>query len=220
MTTIAPRKLTPMPGRLFVQLDPERTQTDSGIHLPDEQSVPATQGVVTASGVPSFTAGARVALQYAAGSLLNVSDEAQPDGLVDVALGDIIAWHRRSVDTKNTVDPDLPESSLAREWHPVAGHVLLRPYSPAAVRASGIITWKNENFPRIWGHLLRVPHGEQLTYPDLQPGRMVVYARFSDELLGNDRRTTGEADLPVVVVPIEEIKAVMWNPVPATCDYE
>ncbi len=210
--------LRPQPGRMFIRIDTEKTSS-GGVILPDISVSPTTQGVIEAVGTIEHAdfVGQRVALVPATGAMLAVCNPnlQLPHDMLEIDEGDVLAtWDGDDF----CVYPDLlPADSIARRWVPIPNHVLMRPYSPVYAKKSGLIAWKNEKWPKIWGHLLCVPFDLLQTVPDAAPGALVVYSRYSDDLLGYDKRVDGAADLPVVVVSIEEVKLVI-DPAPVTLE--
>ena len=215
--------LRPMRGHLFVKLDDAKAPT--GLHLPDTYASVENTAVVLARGDDTTTEiGARVFLTPCTGASVGLSAPKfdLPESILDVEEDDVLAtFYERWEDVAMRVIPnfDIPNSSLAYHWVPIENHVLMRPYSPAGVYTGGIIAAKNEKFPRIWAHILTVPSATFDKYPDLVPGRMVVYSRFADELLGYDTRANGDKDLPVVIAPIEELRCTI-SPAPVTLEVE
>ena len=214
--------LKPMRGHLFVKLDDAKPPT--GLVLPDTYERVENKAVVLATGDDTHTpVGVSVFLTPACGVSLSVSAPKfdLPPSILDIEEDDVLAtyyedwaevWKRCRI-------VGVPSTSLAAHWVPIENHVLMRPYSPAGVYTGGIIAAKNEKFPRVWAHLLTVPVATFDRNPDLVPGRMVVYARYSDELLGYDTRANGDKDLAVVIAPIEELKACMF-PAPVTLEVD
>lgn len=214
--------LRPMRGHLFVKLDDAKAPT--GLHLPDTYASVENTAVVLARGDDTTTEiGARVFLTPCTGASVGLSAPKfdLPESILDAEEDDVLAtFYKDWVEVwKRCKIVGVPATSLAAHWVPIENHVLMRPYSPAGVYTGGIIAAKNEKFPRIWAHILTVPCATFDKYPDLVPGRMVVYSRFADELLGYDTRANGDKDLPVVIAPIEELKCTM-EPAPVTLEVE
>lgn len=214
--------LVPMPGHLFIKLDPPKPP--AGLILPDTYERVESRGVVLATGEnTTMPVGWSVFITPASGVILSICQPKfdLPESIIDVDEGDVLAtyyedWTEVYARCKIV---GLPSDSLGCHWVPIEDHVTLRPYSPAGVYTGGLIAAKNEKFPRIWAHILTVPNKTFNEHPELVPGRMVVYSRFSDELLGYDQRRTGEKDLPVVIAPICELQAVI-NPAPVTLEVD
>jgi hypothetical protein len=215
--------LCPMRGHLFVKLDDGKAPT--GLVLPDTYATVENTAVVLATGDDTATpVGTKVFLVPGCGASLSVCQPKldMPESILDIDECDVLAtYYENDVDIMARVFyiDELPRTSLALHWVPIEGHVLMRPYSPAGVYEGGLIAAKNEKFPRIWAHILTVPVATFEANPDLVPGRMVVYARYSDELLGYDTRANGDRTLPVVIAPIEELKCVIF-PEPVTLEVD
>jgi co-chaperonin GroES (HSP10) len=211
--------LRPQPHRYFLRLDSPAARSSGGVIYPDVAVPSVSQGVIEARGADTeWEVGRRVMIVPASGSMLSVCSPRLrlPDEILEIDEDDILAIH--GLLNPQTTLSTLPRSSLAVHWAPIARHVLIRTYSPATVRSSGIITEKNTKFPRVWGHLLRVAADVADRHPELEPGRFVHFDRFADELLGYDARSTGETDLPVAIVKLDAIKCVLYDPIPVTLE--
>ena len=221
--------LTPRPGRVFVLVDKPKEATKSGI-IYDQNNIKFThEGEVfgVGEGVKlDVRFGDRVVIGPMSGASLSVCAPRLnlPDELLEIDEGDILAL-RQAAGPQGTMsrwpmvyDFYLPPSSDVLNIHCIPDHALIRPYSPLGVHAGGLITTKNEKFPRIWAWILGIR--VESSHPDLRPGRMVVYSRFADEVVGNDMSKDGTRELPICIVPVSEIQAVVWDPVPVQPEYE
>lgn len=241
-------QLTPRPGRVFVLVDPPKTRSEGGVWYTDEGRPLCSEGEIFGVGEGvglDVRFGDRVAILPSTGASLAVSAPhlGFPDELLECDAGDILAkvdpaypeilWRKRRPHQDpykanlgwydniwSTLDDwQLPKDSVAHRYAPIPYHVLIRPYSPQGIHVGGLITQKNEKWPRIWAWVLRMPVDLCSEQPDVRPGRMVIYARYADEVLGYDTAKDGRK-LPVHIVPVSEIKAVVWDPVPVAPEYE
>lgn len=108
----------------------------------------------------------------------------------------------------------LPPDSLVRRLRPQRGHIVIRPYSPAGERTSGIITQQHSKWPKVLAHVLAIGAEDLDVYPHLVPGSLVLIRRFSDEELGDDaprlERWIGQR-LPIAIVNIKAIDALIGD---------
>jgi co-chaperonin GroES (HSP10) len=87
--------------------------------------------------------------------------------------------------------------------------LLIRPHRSKGLTQGGIYLERNEKHPPTWAHVLAI---SPLTWYDIQPGDMVIFRRYNEQVLYSEpvvnSRYPGE-EAEVAIIHAESVQAVL-----------